>query len=345
MSDSAHRGTRLADKPRTPWGTSAVTCSSDPASTSSVHRSGLIQAVSHMRGVLDQRTELTRLHRLLQILNSLLLACVRRTLLVVQPAELLQNLGVFRVTLEDTAVCALGGFELRRCQQLLWENLWLTYLFLLLVHMTNLEPDVLFGQRPRRVKHNVLEALAQSQFVYQRAGSGTHVQALVELLLLLIYYTESEVDLVGLFEVGLHAHHLREGLFGMLKRPIAIVQYSNSVPELGFLLIVSMVALEEKNVSLPWGRTGGKAPADKQSTPAADRPSSDSSDLGMLVAPRANATRNLPRLPHTSPLALSTFMMVLRYSTAAGKASLVRKMHAMPCIAGTDHWLNLSACS
>ncbi len=34
-----------------------------------------------------------------------------------------------------------------------------TYLFLLLVNMTNLEPDVLFSQRSRRVSDNILEAL------------------------------------------------------------------------------------------------------------------------------------------------------------------------------------------
>jgi hypothetical protein len=64
---------------------------------------------------------------------------------------------------------------------------------------------------------------------------GTHVQTLVELLLLLVDYAEAKVDLVGLFEVGFHAHHLREGFFGMLKRSVAVIQDSNPVPELGFL--------------------------------------------------------------------------------------------------------------
>lgn len=36
----------------------------------------------------------------------------------------------------------------------------------------------------------------------------TYVQTLVELLLLLIYYAEAEVDLVCLLEVGLHSHDL-----------------------------------------------------------------------------------------------------------------------------------------
>jgi hypothetical protein len=36
----------------------------------------------------------------------------------------------------------------------------------------------------------------------------TYVQTLIELLLLLVYYTEAEVDLIGLLERGLHAHDL-----------------------------------------------------------------------------------------------------------------------------------------
>lgn len=51
------------------------------------------------------------------------------------------------VTLEHATVCALGGFEL----------------FLLLVDVTNLEPNVLFGERARRVGDNVLEALGPCQ--------------------------------------------------------------------------------------------------------------------------------------------------------------------------------------
>lgn len=63
----------------------------------------------------------------------------------------------------------------------------------------------------------------------------THIQTLVELLLLLIDYAEAEVDLVGLLKVGLHAHDLRKGLFGVLKRAISIIQDSNAIPELWFL--------------------------------------------------------------------------------------------------------------
>lgn len=63
----------------------------------------------------------------------------------------------------------------------------------------------------------------------------TYVQTLVELLLLLVYYTQTEIDLIRFFEVGLHAHNLGEGLFGMLKRAVAVVENANAIPELRFL--------------------------------------------------------------------------------------------------------------
>ena len=48
----------------------------------------------------------------------------------------------------------------------------------------------------------------------------THVaylQALLEFLLLFVDYAESEVDLVCLFKIWLHAHDLRESLFGVFQ--------------------------------------------------------------------------------------------------------------------------------
>jgi len=108
-----------------------------------------------------------------------------------------------RVTFEYPTVSTFGGFEF----------------FLLFVHVTDLKPDVLFRQRTRRVGYDVFEA----------------VQALVELLLLLVDYAKAEVDFVGFFEARLHAHDLREGFFGVLKRPIAVVEDTNAVPELWFL--------------------------------------------------------------------------------------------------------------
>jgi hypothetical protein len=64
----------------------------------------------------------------------------------------------------------------------------------------------------------------------------TYVQTLIKLLLLLVDYAKAEVNLVGLLKSGLHTHDLREGLFGMLQRAIAIIKYTNAVPKLGLLI-------------------------------------------------------------------------------------------------------------
>lgn len=90
---------------------------------------------------------LVRSHGLLKVLDSLLLTGVVGALLMVQPTQLLKDLCMIGVTLKNATVCALGGFEL----------------LLLLVDMTDLEPNVLFGERAWRVGNNVLEALVSCQ--------------------------------------------------------------------------------------------------------------------------------------------------------------------------------------
>lgn len=59
----------------------------------------------------------------------------------------------------------------------------------------------------------------------------TYLKTLTKLLLLLVYDSQSEIDLVRLVEVGLHLHDLRECLLSMLKRPIAVVQDADAVPK------------------------------------------------------------------------------------------------------------------
>ena len=109
---------------------------------------------------------------------------------------------------------------------------------------------------------------------------ATYVQALVELLLLLVYYAEAEVYFVGLLEVGLHAHNLGKGLFGVFKRAIAVVQDANAIPELWFLQLVSIKSFGDLNeCDVPWDPTGGRELADRQSRPVAGHPSSDSNVL------------------------------------------------------------------
>ena len=66
-------------------------------------------------------------------------------------------------------------------------------------------------------------------------SGGTYLETLGILLLLLVYYSEAEVNLVGLFKIRLHLHYRREGLLGVLKRPVSVVQDADAVPELGLL--------------------------------------------------------------------------------------------------------------
>ncbi len=101
---------------------------------------------------------------------------------------------------------------------LMWE-VDITYILLLLMDVANLEPDVLLSERVRRRVYDVLEAL----------------QTRAVLLLLLVNYAEPEVYFVRLLEVGLHLHDLGECLFGVLQRPVAVIQDANAIPELRFL--------------------------------------------------------------------------------------------------------------
>ena len=60
---------------------------------------------------------LTRADRLLKVLNSLLLATVRAALLMMEPAELLQDFGVLGVALKYTSVSVLSALKLDNVRQ------------------------------------------------------------------------------------------------------------------------------------------------------------------------------------------------------------------------------------
>lgn len=62
-----------------------------------------------------------------------------------------------------------------------------------------------------------------------------YLQACAVLLLLFVYYPEAEVDLVGLLEVRLHFHDLRERLLRVVVGSVSIVEDSYSVPKFRFL--------------------------------------------------------------------------------------------------------------
>ena len=58
---------------------------------------------------------------------------------------------------------------------------------------------------------------------------------------MLVDNAESEVDLICLLKVRLHAHDLGEGFFGVLQRPIPVVENAYAVPQFGFLEMSAMV--------------------------------------------------------------------------------------------------------
>jgi hypothetical protein len=88
---------------------------------------------------------------------------------MVEPTKLLENLGMSRICLEDAFVSVFGGI----------------IIVLLLVHMTDLEPNIDLCERMRGVVEDVGEAIER------RLG----------VLLLLVDYPESEINFVGLFEI------------------------------------------------------------------------------------------------------------------------------------------------
>jgi hypothetical protein len=60
-----------------------------------------------------------------------------------------------------------------------------TYIFLLFVHMSNLEPDIGMGERAGRIAENTIKAS----------------QRILVLALLLVYDSQAEEDFVGLVEI------------------------------------------------------------------------------------------------------------------------------------------------
>lgn len=85
------------------------------------------------------------------------------------------------------------------------------------------------------LKHYKAKRVSYPSSTIQRPMLTTYIKTLAELLLLLVYYSETEVNFIGLFKLRRHAHDLREGFFGVVQGSIAVVQNTNTVPELGFL--------------------------------------------------------------------------------------------------------------
>lgn len=84
-----------------------------------------------------------------------------------------------------------------------------TYVFLLLMHMPYLKPDIFFGQRSWRIGYNVFKTLREvSADLTIECQLSSYLQTLVILLLLFVDYPETKVNLVCLFKIRLHPHHL-----------------------------------------------------------------------------------------------------------------------------------------
>lgn len=82
---------------------------------------------------------------------------------MVQPTELLENLGVVGRVVEDALISRFSAVELKSWsvadQSVTCRRKLGTYVFLLLVDVANLKPDVLLCQGARRGMDNVFEAL------------------------------------------------------------------------------------------------------------------------------------------------------------------------------------------
>lgn len=64
---------------------------------------------------------------------------------------------------------------------------------------------------------------------------SAYLKTLAVLGLLLVYYAQAKVDLVGLFEIWLHLHDLRKGFLGVIQRAIPVVQNTNAIPQFRLL--------------------------------------------------------------------------------------------------------------
>ena len=93
------------------------------------------------------------------------LATKSGALLVMQPAKLLENFCMIGVSVQNPSIRRLGGIilETRLANSDEFPQ-GLTCVFLLLVYVANLEPNVFFGEWSWRVGDNILEALFQRQW-------------------------------------------------------------------------------------------------------------------------------------------------------------------------------------
>jgi hypothetical protein len=182
---------------------------------------------------LYQATRHTGSHGFLEELDGTFLRGIRLVLHVMEPAQLLQNLGVVRIALENPMIRGFGVFVLSRPSE--WgmrrvDGKSDTHIFVLLMHVADLEPNVLLGEGRRRVVDDVLEAL----------------EALCVLVARFVDDAQTKVDLVCLFEIGVHVHDMGEGLFGVVQGAVAVIEYAYAIPQLGLLYATDWLATRRR---------------------------------------------------------------------------------------------------
>lgn len=101
----------------------------------------------------------------------------------------------------------------------------------MLVDVTDLKPDILFGQWSGWYSDNVSKTLELVSDLWNGIHTRkAYLKTLLIFLLLFIDYAEAKVDFISLLKVGLHAHHLGESFFRVFKRSISIIEDTNSIP-------------------------------------------------------------------------------------------------------------------
>lgn len=103
------------------------------------------------------------------------------------------------------------------------------------MNVANLEPYIVLSERLGRRRNDVPEALQKVSIFDQVLLFGnysiTYFQTVDKLRLLLVDYTQPEVNLIGLIKVRLDLHNLGKGLLGIVVTSITIIQYANSIPK------------------------------------------------------------------------------------------------------------------
>ena len=67
---------------------------------------------------------------------------------------------------------------------------------------------------------------------------SSYLKTLAKFGQLLVYYAESEVNLIGFLEIRLHLHHLGESFLGMLEGAVSVVKDADAIPEFRFLFSI-----------------------------------------------------------------------------------------------------------